>query len=96
MGRIHDITGPRGSIDMGIPISATLSEVFESHRRRGHRVDYLRVIEEAIETTKLNRKEGNDVSYWKYAVDVYKTHFVTKNTWKILRIAQPEHDNTEV
>lgn len=45
LGRIHDLTGPRGVIDMGIERLATMAKVFENHRRRSHRVDYLNGIE---------------------------------------------------
>lgn len=89
LGQLHDITGQRGTSDMGIPIFATLAEVFENHRRRGHRVDYLNEIEDVIAKAKLSRKVGADISYWKYYDNVYKQKFVTKNTWKLLRTTQP-------
>lgn len=54
---------------MGIPATATatMAEVLENHCRRGHRVEYLNAMEAAIEKAKSLRKEGVDISYWKYS-----------------------------
>lgn len=89
LGRLHDLTGPRGTIDMGIPAAATMAEVFENHHRRGHQVEYLNAMETALEKAKSLRKEGVDISYWKHSDNVFKQHFVTRNTWRLLRTAQP-------
>lgn len=80
LGRLHDIMGPRGTIDMGIPKNVAVAEVFENHRRRGHRVDYLNTMEDAIAKEKLIHKDGVDISYWKLSENVFKTRFVTSNT----------------
>lgn len=77
LGRLYDLTGHRGVIDMGIPTYATMAEVFENHRRRGHRVESFKVMEDAIEKARAERKDREDASYWKYSETIYKPRFVT-------------------
>lgn len=55
LGRLYDLIGQRGPIDLRIPLSATIAEVLEHHRRINHRVVYLNNIEEAIEKVKRER-----------------------------------------
>lgn len=72
LGCLYDITGPRGVIDLGISTYATMAEIFENHRCRGHCVESLKIVEDTIEKAKSERKERVDSSFWKYADNVYK------------------------
>lgn len=48
LGRIIDITGARGSIDLGIPMTATVEYAVQVYRSRRHRVGSLIDIENEI------------------------------------------------
>ena len=48
LGKLIDLTGARGCIDLGINIDATVEHAFQSYRQRRHRVEILISIEEAI------------------------------------------------
>lgn len=62
---------------MDIPRFATMAEVFENHRRRGYHVETLKAMEDAIYKARLERKDRDDCSYWKYADNIYKQQIVT-------------------
>lgn len=66
-----------------------MDEVFANHRLRGHRVEYLNTIEEAIDRAKLERTLGDNNSYWKQSENTFKQRFVTKHTWNLIRTATP-------
>lgn len=93
LGRIFDITGPRGHIDMGISPTATVSSVLRTHRTRRHRMEGLNSIEaELSERLQRGAEEGEDVSLWKNAENNYLKRFSTKATWKLLRESQPRRE----
>lgn len=83
--------GERGSIDLGIPITVTVTSVLGSSRQtRRHRVDSLNRIEEKI--VKLKQRDNTveaDISLWKANTDKFKRHFTTKCTWETLHSTQP-------
>lgn len=62
LGRVYEVTSARGVIDMGIPLAATMENVFIKHQRRQHRVSHLNAIEHAIEKAKTEGKIGADIS----------------------------------
>ncbi|CAA7040514.1 unnamed protein product [Microthlaspi erraticum] len=90
MGCLFDITGSRGLIDMGLPITATVSEALSSRRRRNHRTEHLRMIENLLNTYR-NRAdhEREDISLWKHSETVYKPLESSKKTWLQLRLSGP-------
>jgi len=51
MGRLIDIAGDRGVIDMGIKKHATMADAWGNRRRRRHRVDLLNKVEERLNLT---------------------------------------------
>lgn len=73
---------------MSISAPAIMAEVFQNHRRRGHRVECLNAMDDSIEKAKSQRKDGVDISYWKFSDNVYKQQFFTRNTWRLLWIGQ--------
>lgn len=91
LGRLYDLNGHRGIIDMGITLTSTMAEVF-IRRHRQHRVTYLNDIEEAISKVKMKMSAQDDVSFWKYTDDSFKPRFVTKNTWNLLRNHQSTYN----
>lgn len=51
-GRLFDITGSRGCIDLGVRLDAIVDVVIKTHRRRRHRVTILNDIENQIQQIK--------------------------------------------
>lgn len=89
LGRLYNLTGHRRVVDICISTYATITDVFENHRRRGPRVEYLNAMEDAIDKVKSERKDGDDSLYWKYSDNVCKQMFVTRNTWRLIRTSHP-------
>lgn len=65
LGRISDITGLRGYIDLGIQANETVEMVLNSHRQRRHRVDNLNQIEDEVNRERRDIQEGDDVVIWR-------------------------------
>ncbi|KAL9816500.1 putative RNA-directed DNA polymerase [Arabidopsis thaliana] len=90
LGRLIDITGPRGVIDLGIPLDAMVETALHPRRRRKHRVDILNRIEAEIHTTRQRiRINEKDISMWRFVGDKFKTTFSTKFTWNNIRGTHP-------
>lgn len=81
MGRLKDLLGERGFVDMGIPEKLTVAEAIQSHRRRNHRVVILNRAEEEIEKVKSKSLQVEDTALWKSNAESYKTSFSSNNTW---------------
>lgn len=65
-GRLNDMLGERGYIDLGISKSATVADVIQNYRRRRHRVVILNKIEEEITEIRDNMSNiEEDVHKWK-------------------------------
>lgn len=92
LGKLYDILGVRGAIDLGVASRATVSEVLDNHRRRNHRVSILNQIEDQIDVVRLNRKEEDDRSLWKFREDGFKNNFSSKQTWNLIREHKPISD----
>lgn len=58
LGKLIDITGARGVIDLGISINATVASVFDSYRRLRHHNNALNSIENIIHTQQFKRELG--------------------------------------
>lgn len=84
LGRLIDITGARGAIDMGVGMQMTVAEAWK-RRRRHHRATHLNSIEEVLHGAWQTRKAVADVVLWKGKNDVYKPKFSTKDTWNLIR-----------
>ncbi|KAG7592735.1 Reverse transcriptase domain [Arabidopsis thaliana x Arabidopsis arenosa] len=85
LGKLVDVTGDRGIIDMGISRHATVLEAWTNRRRRRHRVHFLNRMEEVLELKRNNQKQEKDVVLWKGKNGVFKTSFSTKDTWNHTR-----------
>ena len=85
-GVIFDLAGERGFIALGIRKEATLEEaVLNLRRRRQHRSEVLREIEEALESVRSKiQSEKMDVSIWRRRSG-YREIFSTNETWMLLR-----------
>lgn len=88
MGRLLDLTGARGCVDMEISLKASVANAV-SQRPRRHRSDFYTMIEEAIYKQRSKMKTREDVSVWKFTADVFKPRFSTCNTWLLLRSPAP-------
>lgn len=85
MGRLKDLLGERGFVDMGIPENLTIAEAIQSHRRRNHRVVILNRVKEEIEKVKSKSLQMEDMALWKSNAESYKTSFSSNNTWQLIR-----------
>lgn len=90
LGRLFDTLGPRGTIDLGIPQTATVAEVLNEIRTRRHRSDFLNQVEQQIEAIRLRtQSEAADRSLWKYNPECYKSKFSSQQTWRLIRAPYP-------
>ncbi|KAL1200691.1 putative ribonuclease H protein [Cardamine amara subsp. amara] len=90
LGRLFDIIGPRGSIDLGIPIHSTMETVLATHRTRTHQVEFLNEIEEAITSQHLKGMSAEeDMVLWQQKIDKFKARFTSKETWRLILEEQP-------
>lgn len=78
MGPLFDVTGPRGYIDMGIPAQATVEDALLRTRRRNHRAQHLRRIENLLNAHRGRAPTVVDISLWKHSADAYKAIFNSK------------------
>lgn len=90
LGRIHNLTGPRGVIDLGIAGNATVELVINTHRRRQHLVEYLNRIEEEIDKIIAGKTEQDSVSLWRSLDGKFKKSFTLKGTWQQIRVIHPK------
>lgn len=93
LGKLINITGVRGCIDLGISIDATVEKAIQTYRPRRHRAEMLIQIEDEI---LLLRTRGltslGDVRLWKGVGDTFKNFFNTKATWLLIRSPTPHRD----
>nr|VDD20348.1 unnamed protein product [Brassica oleracea] len=85
MGRLKDLLGARGFMDLGIPENSTVAEAIQKHRRRRHCVVILNRVEEEIEKIKSANNGAKDIAVWKSKAEIYKTMFSSKHTWLLIR-----------
>ncbi|KAG7586730.1 Reverse transcriptase zinc-binding domain [Arabidopsis thaliana x Arabidopsis arenosa] len=90
LGRLFDVAGERGIIDLGISKHSTVADAWAGRRQRRHRVAILNEIEESLDSQRRNRKETNDIAKWKGKGDTFQTKFSTKNTWNNIRLSSPK------
>ncbi|XP_018459333.2 uncharacterized protein LOC108830235 [Raphanus sativus] len=89
MGRLYDLFGAHGSIDMGVSRTATVAEALNNRRRRRHRVDVLNEVEKICEDQRLKLTREPDVALWKQSEEKYQAVFKTKQTWELIRKEDP-------
>jgi len=89
LGRLSDLVGERGVVDMGIGWQMTVAEAWANRRRRRHREDLLMDIENALVLHCENQREAADIVLCKGDNDIYRAHFSTKDTWHNLRTGSP-------
>ncbi|XP_024013381.1 uncharacterized protein LOC112087743 [Eutrema salsugineum] len=92
MGRLIDLTGSRGTIDLGVPINATVTSAFQRRSRRrwnGILTDTVQVIE--AKQAQL-QPSTSDIPFWKDKAGKFKTGFSSKNTWLLLRHSSPRQE----
>lgn len=85
MGRLYDLFGSQGCIDMGIPSESTVAMVMTTQRRRRHRADILNEVETIIEDQRSKLLNEDDISLWKQPDGKYRPVFKTKFTWEVIR-----------
>lgn len=89
LGRLYELVGARGCIDMGISLSATVESAMLRRPRR-HRYDLYTMIEEALNKQRSKMSVSEDVVMWKHNTDIFKAKFDTRRTWSLLRTAKPQ------
>lgn len=94
LGRIIDITGLRGTIDLGINVNSTVE--YAVQRYLHHRTSNLLAIENEILRLQLQGlSHEEDVRLWK-AGDVFKPTFSSCQTWHSTRSQSPKVDGIRV
>lgn len=90
LGRIIDLTGFRGCIDLGIPINATVESSVQRYRSWRHWVESLLCIEkEILKMRSQGLSSGTDIRLWKGMGDSFKPDFNTQQTWQMTRTQSP-------
>ncbi|AAC24057.1 Contains similarity to reverse transcriptase-like protein gb/2244803 from A. thaliana chromosome 4 contig gb/Z97336 [Arabidopsis thaliana] len=89
LGRLSDLVGERGAIDLGIDWQKSVADAWTMRRRRRHRDGLLMQIEEALNKKMQNRKDEADHILWRGINDTYRPRFSTKDTWHHLRTISP-------
>ncbi|KAF8101652.1 hypothetical protein N665_0202s0015 [Sinapis alba] len=89
MGRLHDLFGSRGCIDMGVPVNSTVSTVIANRRRRRHRLDVYNEVEDLIVAQREKMIPIPDQPLWKQGTAKFKPAFTTKLTWVLTRRCEP-------
>ena len=86
LGCLMDQFGPQGQIDTGIGQHDTVHIAMTKRRRRHHRSEGLLNVERQL--LSLTRSEEEDVVLWRGKHDVYKSQFITRETWNHIRPAR--------
>lgn len=92
LGRIYDLTGSRGYIDLGISEQATVAFVVTNRRIQNHMIQVLNDIVNEIRKLQHMSKTGEDIFLWKTEVDRFSEKFNTKRTWYLMRTNQARTD----
>ncbi|KAG7533588.1 Reverse transcriptase zinc-binding domain [Arabidopsis thaliana x Arabidopsis arenosa] len=85
LGRLVDVVGERGVIDLGIQRGMSVAEAWHSRRSRRHRTEALNQIENVLAVSKQNRTEAVDIVLWRGRNDMYRPQFSTRDTWNHIR-----------
>ncbi|KAG7585037.1 Reverse transcriptase zinc-binding domain [Arabidopsis thaliana x Arabidopsis arenosa] len=90
MGRLIDVAGARGQIDLGISKYKTVAEAWRGLRGRRHRAAIFNDIETALLSKRQCQTEGKDIVLWKGKNDEFRPRFSTGDTWNHTRTASTE------
>lgn len=91
IGRLIELTGERGPMDLGIPINSTVENAIQLYRAKRHRSPVLQLIDKEVMDLKnkgLNNQD--DICLWRRENGEYKEGFSTKQTWNIIRTQTPK------
>ena len=91
LGKLLDLTGERGCIDLGIPINATVERAVQAYPCRKHRTSVLMQIEQEI--MGLRRPglvQEDDICLWKRENGDFHPVFSTSQTWHLTRSQSPK------
>ena len=93
LGRIIDITGLPGTIDLGINVNSTVEHAVQRYRRRRHRTSTLLAIENEILRLQLQGlSQEEDIRLWKGEGNVFRPTFSSYQTWHLTRTQFPKVD----
>lgn len=90
LGSLIELTGERGTMDLGIPLNSTVERAIQLYRPKRHRVSILQLIDKEIGVLKnrgLNQQD--DICLWKRENGAFKEGFSTAQTWNITRAQSP-------
>ncbi|XP_010467312.1 PREDICTED: uncharacterized protein LOC104747378 [Camelina sativa] len=90
MGRLVDVAGDRGIIDMGISNSMTVAEAWSRCYRRTYRLHYYTLMEAELSQKYQYRSSMENEALWKGKNDKYYPRFSTKDTWNQVRTTAAE------
>lgn len=91
IGRLIEVTGERGPMDLGIPINSTVESAVQLYRSKRHRAPNVQLIDMEVMRLKsrgLNNQE--DLCLWKRENGDFKVDFSTVQTWNIIRTQAPK------
>lgn len=72
MGRLWDLLGSRGHIDLGITSNSTVAEAIATHRRRRHRTEMLNRVEDELDRFRGGDQNVADIALWRSRGDKFK------------------------
>ncbi|KAL1196106.1 hypothetical protein V5N11_014071 [Cardamine amara subsp. amara] len=81
LGRIHELLGDGGFINLGIKSDATVADAIRHHRRRNHRAKILNSIESELDKYRDRGCMVADVAKWRKADATFKPFFSSSETW---------------
>lgn len=91
LGRLIEMTGDRGSMDLGIPIHTAVEGAIQIYRARRHRVNTLRMIDrEILDLRSRGLAGGDDIYLWKQENGDFKEMFRYSQTWNLIRDRSPK------
>lgn len=91
LGNLIELTGERGSMDLGIPLNTTVEGAIQMYRARRHRVNTLRLIEQEVLALKNRGLNSNDdICLWKRENGEFREGFLTSQTWNLVRVQSPK------
>lgn len=85
MGRLIEVVGARGHIDLGISANETVADAISNHRRRRHCLSILNKVEDELEKVRNENHQMEDIALWKSKAEAYKKTFSSTNTWLAIR-----------
>lgn len=91
IGRIIDLTGERGTMDLGIPINSSVEKAIQLYRSKRHRAPSLQLIDKEIMRPR-NRglNDLDDICLWKRENGDFQEGFSTAQTWNSIRTQAPK------